>query len=101
MKRRSNRHMVSSLIAILAAAHVSAQTAQPAAQQTPSDQPPVDTDYEPQILASPARIPATGFVMPDLPDGWKDRSSYDGRAFSASFAFVAIVDYNSFLQDSN
>src|SRR5262245_552954 len=92
MKRRSPRHIVAILIATLASAQLSAQTA---------GLPPADTDYVPPILASPARIPATGFVMPDVPDEWKDRTSYDGRAFSTSFALVALVDYDSFVQDSD
>src|SRR5262245_15577692 len=61
---------------------------------------PADTDYVPPA-PTPERIPATDFVMPDLPDSWKDYTSYDGRAFSTVFGLVPLVDYNAFIQDSD
>lgn len=60
-----------------------------------------DTDYVTPAPAQPvpARIPATGFVMPDVPDSWNRRTTYDGRLFSTVFNIVTIVDYNAFAQD--
>ncbi len=52
--------------------------------------------YSPAAPPTPARIPATGFVMPDLPDDWKNYTSYDGRLFS-----TPLVDYNAFIQDAD
>ena len=74
-----------------------AQSATAAAQR----QAPPDTDYAEPERPAPARIPATGFVMPDLPDDWKSRASYDGRLFSTAFTLVSLVDYNAFVQDDN
>jgi phosphate-selective porin len=75
------------------------------AQQSPENrtlsQVPADTDYAPQLPATPSRIPATGFVMPDLPDNWKDYTSFDGRWFSTAFSVVPLVDYNAFVLDSD
>ncbi len=55
-------------------------------------------------LAAPAEqpapaIPALAFIVPDLPDSAGTYTSHDGRAFSARFAMVALVDYNWFVQD--
>jgi len=72
---------------------------QPQTQASPQQVP--DTDYAPAAQPAPARIPATGFVMPDVPDGWKDYTSYDGRAFSTALSIVPLVDYNAFIQDSD
>src|SRR5262245_37459047 len=44
-------------------------------------------------------VPATAFVMPDVPDGWNRFTTYDGPRLSAHFNVVAILDYNSFSQD--
>ena len=41
-----------------------------------------DTDYAPPARTEPDRIPATGFVMPDVPDDWNKQTTYDGRLFS-------------------
>jgi len=69
--------------------------------QNPSALVPPDTDYAPPATTNPARIPATGFVMPDLPDNWKDYTSYDGGLFSTALSIVPLVDYNSFIQDAD
>jgi phosphate-selective porin len=54
----------------------------------------------PQAPKPPA-IPATGFVMPDLPDEWRTYTSYDGRWASTAFNLVALIDYNAFGQDDD
>jgi phosphate-selective porin len=74
--------------------------AQAAPGQKPSTPAP-DTDYVPPPATTPERIPATGFVMPDLPDEWKSATAYDGRLFSTALSIVPLVDYNSFVQDSD
>jgi phosphate-selective porin len=71
-----------------------------APKQTPPPTVP-DTDYVPPAPATPPPIPATGFVMPDLPDNWKTYTSYDSRLFSTAFSVVPLVDYNAFVQDSD
>jgi phosphate-selective porin len=81
-----------------AAATPAVAAQQPPNQATPGAAPP-DTDYAPPA-PPPAPIPATGFVMPDLPDPWKNYTSYDGRLFSTAFSVVPLVDYNAFVQDS-
>ena len=63
--------------------------------------PPPDTDYAPPVPQSPLRLPATGFVMPDVPDTWGRFTSYDGRVFSTRLSLVPLVDHNAFTQDSD
>jgi hypothetical protein len=83
MSIASYRHGVPSSASIIVAGVAS--LAAPAAvwgQATPATQtagapqsatPAVpDTDYAPPSPTVPARIPATGFLMPDLPDAAKD-----------------------------
>src|SRR5262245_15530557 len=62
---------------------------------------PPDTDHAQPILPTPPRIPATGFVMPDVPDEWNRATSYDGRLFSTIFSLVPLIDYNAFVQDDD
>ena len=75
------------------------------AAQQPSDQTaqgaPPETDYAPPAPALPPPIPPTGFVLPDLPDGWKNYTSYDGCWFSTAFSVVPLIDYNAFVQDAD
>ena len=71
---------------------VSAQTRQP---------PPPDTDYVPPSTTEPGRLPATEFVLPDVPDDWNKRTASDGRLFSTRLSVVALVDYTAFTQDAN
>src|SRR5262245_19447134 len=78
---------------------VPATPIQSATQGSPGSA-PADTDYVPPA-PTPERIPATAFVMPDLPDSWKDYTSFEGRAFSFAFGLVPLVDYNAFVQDSD
>src|SRR5262245_12302613 len=58
-----------------------------------------DTDYAEPVRTEPVRIPATGFVMPDVPDAWSNDTSYNGRFFSVRLNLVPIVDYTYFVQD--
>jgi phosphate-selective porin len=82
------------VLLIVSAVRVDAQNAQkPGAETAP------DTDYAEPKPVTPARIPATGFVMPDVPDGWNRYTSFDGHLFSTTFSFVTIVDYNAFVQN--
>jgi phosphate-selective porin len=74
-------------------------TGQPAIQQPPDDAPP-DTDYATPAQPKPEPIPATGFLMPDVPDGWRSSTSYDSRWFSTAFSLAALIDYNAFIQDA-
>jgi phosphate-selective porin len=61
--------------------------------------PPPDTDYAEPEPRTPPAIPATGFIMPDVPDNWSKDTSYDGRWFSTTFMTALLVDYNTFAQD--
>src|SRR5262245_25698740 len=70
---------------------------QPPAQPPVIESPP-DTDYA-QPVPPPPSIPATGFLMPDVPDDWTKKSSYDGRLFSTTLNLVALIDYAAFVQD--
>jgi phosphate-selective porin OprO and OprP len=70
-----------------------------AAQQTPSGVPRPNTDYAEPDPPKPPDLPATSFVMPDLPDQWNHYTTYDGRRFSVRFSTVVILDYNAFSQD--
>jgi phosphate-selective porin len=60
-----------------------------------------DTDYAPPPPTVPARIPATDFLLPDLPDDATNYTSYDGRLFSTAFSLVPLVDYSAFVQDED
>jgi phosphate-selective porin len=80
------------------------------AQDRPAQTPPAsssseaqhpDTDYAPQVRTVPDRIPATGFVMPDVPDEWNNRTAYENRLFSTRLSIVPLVDYTAFVQDDN
>jgi phosphate-selective porin len=62
---------------------------------------PPDTDYVPPVEQAPARIPATAYLMPDLPDEWNEATSYDGRGFSTNFSLVPLIDYSAFVQDED
>jgi phosphate-selective porin len=89
-------------VTVLAALAPSVSLAQsPSPPQQTATRPLPDTDYAPPPETPVVPIPATGFVMPDVPDGWKTYSSYDGRMFSTAFSFVSLVDYNAFVQDSD
>jgi len=68
--------------------------AQQAGQPTP------DTDYV-SVPQAPSRIPASGFLMPDLPDDSSRFTSYDGRFLSTSVSLVPLVDYDAFVQDDD
>ena len=87
------------MLAILSLAVVATASAEQLPALKPAAEVPPDTDYAEPAPATPPRIPATGFVMPDLPDKWNTYTSYDGRGFSARFSFVTLVDYNAFVQD--
>jgi hypothetical protein len=65
-----------------------------------ADHPP-DTDYAEPVPPMPERIPATGFLFPDVPDEWNHATSYDGRLFSTNFSFVPLIDYTAFVQDDD
>src|SRR5262245_45051280 len=65
----------------------------------PADAQHPDTDYAEPVRTEPVRIPATGFVMPDVPDAWSNDTSYNGRFFSVRLNLVPIVDYTYFVQD--
>ena len=69
-----------------------------AAQQPTSGFPRPNTDYAESDPPAPPVVPATSFVMPDVPDDWNHFTSYDGRRFSVRFSVVAILDYNAFSQ---
>ena len=70
-----------------------------AAQQPTPASPRPNTDYAEPDPQAPPVVPATSFVMPDVPDDWNHFTSYDGRRFSVRFSVVAILDYNAFSQD--
>ena len=98
------------LIAVWVPAGARAQTGppkpgpptQPQAGQLTHDPTPVDTDYAEPVAKTPPVIPATRFVMPDLPDPWTaEYPAYEGRLFSTRFNFAALIDYNAFVQDSD
>jgi phosphate-selective porin len=107
-KRSPSRILIGSLLAlwlalpglVRTAAAAAGASPQQVAAQTTADDDTADTDYVQPVTTTPARIPATGFVMPDLPDSWNRHTTYDGRLFSTIFAFVALVDYNAFSQDA-
>lgn len=69
--------------------------------------PPVpDGDFVPVDKPAPAKgqaplIPASAFAMPDVPDDWNKKTTYDGRALSTRFSFVTLVDYSAFSQDAD
>jgi len=69
-----------------------------AAQQPTPASPRPNTDYAEPDPQAPPVVPATSFVMPDVPDDWNHFTSYDGRRFSVRFSVVAILDYNAFSQ---
>lgn len=71
------------------------QTAQ---SSTPQVQRPPDGDFIP-LDKTATMIPATAFVMPDVPDDWNKKGSYDGRGFSIRPSVVIIGDYVTFSQD--
>jgi len=87
------------VIATSAGAQTSSSAAQTSSAQQPTTESAPDTDYAPPKPLTPARIPATGFVMPDVPDDWNRYTSFDGRLFSTAFSFVALLDDDSFVQD--
>jgi phosphate-selective porin len=70
-----------------------------AAQQPTSGFPRPNTDYAEPDPPAPPVVPASSFVMPDVPDDWNHFTSYDGQRFSVRFSVVAILDYNAFSQD--
>jgi phosphate-selective porin len=74
---------------------------QQAGAQVATTAEPQDTDYDQPVRAAPAAIPATAFVFPDVPDGWNQHTSYEGRLFSTRFSMVPLVDYNAFVQDND
>jgi phosphate-selective porin OprO/OprP len=82
---------------------VGAQSQQPPATRPPAPPESIhpDTDYVPPDKTEPARMPATGFVVPDVPDDWNKKTTYDGRLFSTRLSVAAIVDYSAFTQDDN
>jgi phosphate-selective porin OprO/OprP len=64
-----------------------------------------DSDYIPADkpeakVGEPPHLPATAFVMPDVPDSWNRATTYDSRALSARFSTAMVVDYTAFTQDS-
>jgi len=69
-----------------------------AAQQPTPASPRPNTDYAEPDPQAPPVVPATSFVMPDVPDNWNHFTSYDGRRFSVRFSVVAILDYSAFSQ---
>jgi len=69
-----------------------------AQQPTPGFARP-NTDYAEPDAPEPPPLPATSFVMPDLPDTWTRHTTYDGPRFSMRFSTVVILDYNAFSQD--
>src|SRR5262245_15187965 len=69
---------------------------------TTDDQNPPDTDHaQAFVKPSPDRLPSTAFLMPDVPDGWNQATSYDGRLWSMRFSFVTLIDFNAFTQDDD
>jgi len=84
-------------IALALCAHVVAQGQQsPATSSTAATAwPHPDTDYATPIRMEPDRIPATGFVMPDVPDGWNEQTTYDGHLFSTGLSVVALIELRS------
>jgi phosphate-selective porin len=103
------RLLFAGLVTVLTHAPVNAQappapptaTAQQPSNPASQRQAPADTDYAQPETAKPEPIPATGFLMPDLPDKTKSYTSYDGRLFSTAFFVVPLVDYNAFVQDDD
>jgi hypothetical protein len=81
---------------------VGAQSQQPpvATPAAPVESIHPDTDYVPPDT-EPDPIPATGFVVPDVPDDWNKKTAYDGRLFSTRLSVAAIVDYSAFTQDDD
>jgi phosphate-selective porin len=92
-------------VAIVAGARAQSPPGKAAAPQRPAgaqqtdDRP--DTDYAEPVAKAPARIPATGFLMPDVPDEWNHKTSYDGRLFSTLFSTAVLIDYSAFVQDGD
>jgi hypothetical protein len=70
-----------------------------AGQQATPGAPHPNTDYAEPDPPTPPVLPATSFVMPDVPDGWNHYTTYDGQRFSVRFSLVTILDYNSFSQN--
>ena len=71
--------------------------------QTPPHVP--DADYVPAdkpkaAPATPEHLPATAFFMPDVPDEWNQKTTYDSRALSARFSTATVIDYTAFTQDA-
>src|SRR5262249_44441455 len=69
------------------------------ARQTDPLQRPPDVDFAPVDKPPASKIPATAFVMPDVPDEWNKKTTFDGRAFSSRASIVIIGDYTTFSQD--
>jgi len=101
----STRLVAMQVVVLLGACgHATAQdrTSQPPAPPAGTEAPlRSDTDYAPPPPAQPSPIPATGFVMPDVPDDWNRRTTYSSRLFSARLSLVPIIDYSSFIQDGD
>jgi hypothetical protein len=70
-----------------------------AAQQPTPGFPHPNTDYAEPDPPLPPVVPATSFVMPDVPDAWNQFTMYDGHRFSVRFSAVGILDYNAFSRD--
>jgi len=85
------------------AADARAQSQQPSPTRSvaPPESTPPETDYAPATRAEANRIPATAFVMPDVPDDWNKRTAYDGRLVSTRLSVVALIDYTAFTQDDD
>lgn len=87
------------LAAALVLAVASTALGQTTAALPDADFVPVDKP-EPRASQPPA-LPATAFVMPDVPDDWNKKTTFDSRAFSARLSLVSIVDYTAFTQDAD
>ena len=65
-----------------------------------------DSDYIPAdkpapTAAGPVHLPATAFVMPDVPDSWNQATTYDSPKLFARFDMPIVIDYNAFSQDAD
>jgi len=74
--------------------------------QTPTQPHIPDSDYTPAdkpepAVAAPPQLPATAFVMPDVPDSWNQATTYNGSKLFARFSMPIVIDYNAFTQDSD
>jgi hypothetical protein len=77
----------------------SAATAQTPPHVPLGDYIPADKPV-PTVAGTP-HLPATAFIMPDVPDSWNQATTYDGSKLFARFSMPIVVDYHAFTQDAD